>query len=237
MATTVTLAKENYSTRTNFDQGATSRFLAATAMFRSLRAGEIEEVLSTGWLHRSTKGQIIYCEGEALPHVYVIESGSVKLIRTSEHGKELIVDLAGPGDCIGNLAQAEPSSCFAQALENSVLFLVPRQILRRTASSNPAFALDLLEMKEKQSAAAQAHAARLAFDTVSQRLARLVLTISDDRYGTLKYPVNQTDLANMIGSSRETVCSILSRLRRKGYLSIVKGRIRVLEREGLARVR
>jgi CRP-like cAMP-binding protein len=104
-------------------------------------------------------------------------------------------------------------------------------------SSNPTFALDLLAMKEQQSAAAQAHAARLAFDTVPQRLGRLLLSISDDRYGILKYPVNQTDIANMIGSSRETVCSILSRLRRQGLLSIVKGRIRILDREGLSRVR
>jgi CRP/FNR family transcriptional regulator len=237
MATTVTLTKDNYSTHTNLHQEATSRFLAATDVFRSLRAGEIEEVLASGWLYRSPKGQIIYCEGEVLPHFYVIESGSVKLIRTSEHGKELIIDLAGRGDCIGNMAQSEPSGCFAQALENSVLFLIPRQILKRMASSNPTFALDILAMKEQQSAAAQAHAARLAFDTVPQRLARLLRSISDDRYGTLKYPLNQTDIANMIGSSRETVCSILSRLRRKGLLSIVKGRIRVLDREGLARVR
>ena len=85
--------------------------------------------------------------------------------------------------------------------------------------------------------AAQAHAARLAFDTVPRRLAHLLLGITDQRYGTLNYPVNQTDIANLIGSSRETVCSILSRLRQKGLLSIVKGRIRVLEREALAQLR
>ena len=237
MATTVALTKDNFSTLNNFHQETTSRFLAGTDIFRSLRQSEIEELLSTGWLYRSTKGQIIYCEGEVLPHLYVIESGSVKLIRSSEHGKELIVGLAKRGDCIGSMAQSEPCGCFAQALENSVLFLIPRQMLRRFASSNPSFALDLLELKERQSVAAQAHAARLAFDTVPRRLAQLLLGISDQRHGALNYPVNQTDIANLIGRSRETVCSILSRLRRKGLLSIVKGRIRVLEREALAQLR
>jgi CRP-like cAMP-binding protein len=80
-------------------------------------------------------------------------------------------------------------------------------------------------------------ASRLAFDTVPHRLAQLLLSVSDLRYGTLKYPINQTEIANMIGSSRETVCSILSRLRREGMLSIVKGRIRILQREKLAEVR
>ena len=97
--------------------------------------------------------------------------------------------------------------------------------------------MDLLETSEKQSFDAQTVAARLAFETVPRRLAHLLLGISDLRYGTLKYPLNQTEIANLIGSSRETVCSILSRMRREGYLSIVKGRIRVLDRERLGAVR
>jgi CRP-like cAMP-binding protein len=135
------------------------------------------------------------------------------------------------------MAHTQPTGCFSQALEDSVLFMIPRQSLRRVAIGNPAFALDLLEMTERRSVAAQATAARLAFDTVPHRLAQLLLGISDKRYGTLRFPVNQTEIANLIGSSRETVCSILSRLRRKGWISIVKGRIRIVDRDGLGAVR
>jgi CRP/FNR family transcriptional regulator len=167
----------------------------------------------------------------------LVESGSIKLIRSSEEGKELIVGLVGPGECFGSLVHSQPTGSFSQALENSKIFLVPHQSVRRIAAANPSFALDILKMNEQHFIEAQALSARLAFDTVPHRLAQLLLAISNLRYGTLRYPVNQTEIANLIGSSRETTCSILSRLRREGMLSIVKGRIRVLEREKLATVR
>jgi CRP/FNR family transcriptional regulator len=169
--------------------------------------------------------------------MYLVESGSVKLIRHSEDGKELIVGLAGPGECFGSLVHSQPTGSLSQALEDSKIYLVPHQSVRRIAAANPSFALDLLKMSEQHFIEAQAMAARLAFDTVPHRLAQLLLAISDLRYGTLRYSVNQTEIANLIGSSRETVCSILGRLRRERMISIVKGRIRVLEREKLAAVR
>lgn len=237
MATTIAITKDNLSSLAYSQQEATARFLAGIPVFAGLREAEIEGLAASGWPYRSTRGQIIYCEGDVLSHLYIIESGSIKLICNSDEGKELIVELAGPGDCFGNMANSQPTGCFSQALEDSVLFMIPRQSLRRVAIGNPAFALDLLEMTEKRSIAVQAAAARLAFDTVPHRLAHLLLGISDKRYGILRFPVNQTEIANLIGSSRETVCSILSRLRRKGLISIVKGRIRILDREGLGAVR
>jgi CRP/FNR family transcriptional regulator len=135
------------------------------------------------------------------------------------------------------MVYARPTGNLAQALEDSRIFLIPHQSLRRIAASNPSFALDLLKTSERLFLDAQASATRLAFDTVPHRLAQLLITISDLRYGTLRYPVNQTEIANLIGSSRETVCSILSRLRRDGLISIVKGRIRILQRERLSSVR
>lgn len=237
MATMIAVTKENLTTVVPHHQEPIVRLLESAPVFRSLREAEKEQIVSTGWSYRTTRGQILYCEGEQLHYLYLIESGSVKLIRNSEEGKELIVGLAGPGECFGPMAHSQPSGCLAQALEDSVLFLIPRPSVRRIAAGNPAFALDLLEICEKQSVDAQTAAARLAFETVPRRLAHLLLGISDVRYGTLKYPLNQTEIANLIGSSRETVCSILSRMRREGYLSIVKGRIRVLERERLGAVR
>lgn len=237
MSTMIALTKEALTPAAHPTQESTLRFLKTVRVLRSLRDSELEEVAAVGWSQRAHRGQILYCEGEPLRYLYVVESGSVKLIRNSEEGKELIVGLVSPGNCFGSMIHSQPSGCLAQALEDTVLLSIPLQSMRRFAATNPAFAFDVLEIWENQSVAAQTIAARLAFETVPQRLAHLLLGISDTRYGTLKYPLNQTEIANLIGSSRETVCSILSRLRRDGYLSINKGRITVLERERLAEVR
>jgi CRP/FNR family transcriptional regulator len=237
MATTAAVTKEDTTAAHSIRPEAPGRFVSNARVFSSLKQKEIEDLLSIGWTYRIAKGQVIYCAGDVLQHLHLVESGSIKLIRDSEEGKELIVGLVGPGECFGSLVHSQPTGNLSQALEDSKIFLVPHQWVRRIAAANPSFALDLLKMSEQQLIEARAMAARLAFDTVPHRLAQLLLATSDLRYGTLRYPINQTEIANMIGSSRETVCSILSRLRREGMLSIVKGRIRILDREKLAEVR
>ncbi len=147
------------------------------------------------------------------------------------------MNLVGVGECFGAMAQPLLAPSLAQALANSVVHVIPLPGVRSVAADNPSFALDLLEVSEEQWVSAQATAARLAFESVPRRLATLLLGISDQRYGTLNFPLNQTEIANLIGSSRETVCSILNRLRRDGMLSIVTGRIRLVDRVRLAEVR
>jgi CRP/FNR family cyclic AMP-dependent transcriptional regulator len=237
MATTAALTKGDFTTIASIQPETPGHSVSSSRAFGSLKQREIEDLLAVGWTCRIPRGQVVYCAGDVLQHLYLVESGSVKLIRSSEEGKELIVGLVGPGECFGSMVHSRPTGNLSQALEDSRIFLVPHQSVRRIAAANPSFALDLLKMNEQQLVDAQAMAARLAFDTVPHRLARLLLAISDPRYGTFRYAVNQTEIANLIGSSRETVCSILNRLRRDGMLSIVKGRIRVLERDTLATVR
>jgi CRP/FNR family cyclic AMP-dependent transcriptional regulator len=237
MATTVAVTKDELATIASGREEVSARSIGGVRIFRSLKEREAEELLSVGWSYRIPRGQVIYCAADTLQNLYLVESGSVKLIRNSEEGKELIVGLVGPGEFFGSMVHSQPTGSLAQALEDSRIFSAPHQRVRRIAAANPAFALDLLKMSEQHAFDAHGVAARLAFDTVPHRLAHLLLTISDPRYGTLRYPVNQTEIANLIGSSRETVCSVLSRLRRKGMISIVKGRIRVLDRERLTSVR
>ena len=60
---------------------------------------------------------------------------------------------------------------------------------------------------------------------------------SSARSGKLQFPLNQTEIANLIGSSRETVCSVLNQLRRDGLLTIQRGKIKIVDWDGLAAVR
>ena len=237
MATQIAFATQDLNVRRLPQAEATGRFLSGTRLFRSLSESEVRALAALGSSHQAERGQILYCEGELLNHLYLVQSGSVKLIRNSEDGKELIVNLVGVGECFGAMAHPLLAPSLAQALADSIVHVIPLLGVRNVASDNPSFALDLLEVSEEQWVAAQTTAARFVFESVPRRLATLLLGISDLRYGTLTFPLNQTEIANLIGSSRETVCSILNRLRRDGMLSIVKGRIRLVDRARLAAVR
>ncbi len=211
--------------------------LAEVPLFGVLSADELEELLAASSSHRVHRQQVVFCEGEKLTHLYLTQTGSIKLVRHSEEGKELIVALARPGECFGALADPLESRTLAQALEDSVLLVVPLSAVRHTLAQNPRFATGLLEQALKRHQDAETAATRLAFETVPQRLAHVLLEVSDPDSGQLAPPLNQTEIANLIGSSRETVCSILNQFRRQGLLDIDRGRLRIVERELLTGVK
>lgn len=215
----------------------TEGFLRSIRLFENLKDRELHTLTSAGISYRAERGQALYWESEPLNELFLVRSGSVKLVRNSEDGKEFIVQLIAAGECFGAMARPLVARSTAQTLEGSLIQVIPLVALRHAAEANPSFALDLLEVSEEQRLSLQTNASRLAFDSVPRRLAHILLDISDRRHGTLGVPLNQTELANLIGSSRETVCSTLSRFSREGMLTMVKGRIHVRDRKHLASVR
>lgn len=198
-----------------------------------LSDAELDELVASSRPHHVERHQVVYCASERLSELYVVQHGSFKLIRHSEEGKELIVALVGASKSFGAYAEPADSLTMAQALEPSAFLAIPTTVIRRTISRNPDFAVRLLAHALDRQREAETAAARLALETVPARLAHFLLDLSDARSGAMSFPLNQTEIANLIGSSRETVCSILNQFRRGGWLENERGRIRVIDRTGL----
>jgi CRP-like cAMP-binding protein len=194
---------------------------------------EIEALYGSSAIESASRAQVLFQEDSTLSHLYVVSSGSVKLVRHSEEGREFIVDLAGRGDAFGTLTEPATAAVEARALEDTTLLAVPVTAVRRALERNPAFALRAVREAERRLRAAEIRAARFAFESVPRRLATLLLEASDGRSGLLRFPLNQSELASLVGSSRETVCSILNQLRRDRIVETPRGRIQVLDRRRL----
>lgn len=214
--------------------GAPSGSLERAALFAPLAQDELEELAKASSRSRTERQQILFSEGEAVDRLYVVELGSFKRARQSRAGKELIVGLLGPGQCFGGLGETTESGVSVQALETSTAIGIPLAAVRRVAAANPSFALRLVRLAETWHREAEAAAARMAFESVPERLAAFLLESFRPESGELRYPVNQSEIASLIGSSRETVCALVNRFRRSGMLEIQRGRIRVVAPDRLA---
>ncbi|HEY7698774.1 MAG TPA: helix-turn-helix domain-containing protein, partial [Vicinamibacteria bacterium] len=144
-------------------------------------------------------------------------------------------DLAGRGVTFGALGEPAAAAVTARALEDTTFLAVPAAAVRRALERNPALALRAVRAAERRLRAAEMRAARFAFESVPRRLATFLLEASDRRSGLLRFPLNQSELASLVGSSRETVCSILNQLRRERIVELPRGRIQVLDRSRLER--
>jgi CRP-like cAMP-binding protein len=182
------------------------------------------------------RSDVLFEQGVAVRHLYYVLEGSFKLVHHTREGKELIVELSGPGDVLGSFLEPQESTALARALEDAVVLLVPVAVLRADLEKSPVLAVELVLRAERKRRAAEAQAARLAFESVTRRLGTFLLEISDRKTGLLRFPLSQGEIASRIGSSRETVCSLLNELRRTGLVEIGRGQIRVLDRDRLTHV-
>lgn len=190
------------------------------------------------------KGEAIFHEDDRCRSVFAVCEGSVKLITTSSEGRVLLLRFAQPGEMLG-LAEAvlgpAPYSCSAIAAENSILAVIPRETFLRFISTYPEARLGLTVALSEQYKFAQRETKFLGLgDTSTVRLAHLLLEWSAE-HGVagedgVHIPLHVThgDLAQAIGTTRETVTRLLGNLIRTGLIERRANTIVVLHPAELA---
>jgi len=175
-------------------------------------------------LYRSR--QVVFHEGESAEGLYILCVGAVKLYQSDRFGREYILDVAAPGDVLGELPldPSEPYSVSAEALTDSQLCYLPRARLLEFIQIHPMMGVRLVAALSKALASARRKARDLALKGAEGRLAELLARLVEaqgERVNggaqvTLSY--SRRELAEMIGVSPETAIRLLSGLRRRGVI-------------------
>ena len=202
---------------------------------------EARERLLKSVIGRSfAKGEVVMLEGEPCPGVFVVESGAVKLYRTSAKGEEQIVRIIHPGGCFecAPIFDRGPNPMSAQALEATRAYLLPVSDFRSVLSTQPRALLEILAIMSLRIRSLLNMVEDFSFRRVPARLANLLLQLSEqqnDAPGVSPsiHRLNQQHLACMLGCSRQAVNNALQKLRRDDIIKIEGRRIVVLKPEAL----
>ena len=189
------------------------------------------------------KGTVVVSEGEAGSSMYFIEEGQIKLTILSPEGKEVVLQLLGPGGFFGELAllDGEPRSATAVVQSHAKLAALEREHLLQFLERHPRAAASLL--------AAMSRRLRRTTDTVHDaalldgptRLAKTLLQLNDAASrsgpdGAISAPrLTQEELAEMVGGTRESINRWLGILARENLVRRRRGRVEILNPEGLRR--
>ncbi len=180
-----------------------------------------------------SKREQIYLPGEDAEYVYVIQSGRVKLSRCSECGKEVILSIMGPGEVFGLEPLLGHSDRRAQAvaLEGGRLLALRRDRFQEMILENPELLMTLLRIVNERLWDSRDNLSRLVFNDVKSRLAALLLNLARSEGKVcgneirLEAPITHQDLANLIGSTRETTTATLNQFKRAQLIQFDRRRI------------
>ncbi len=214
--------------------GATA-VLANVPLFAGLPAEQLEILARALQRRRARAGETIFRQNDAGTSFYVIESGAVKIQRTSAEGKDVILAILSAGDFFGELAllDGEARSTDAVAKEESTLLVLEREEFQRFIVRDPSAATRLLAALSRRLRRTDQLVQDAAFLDVPARLARLLLNLTEERQAT--DAMTQSELAAMVGATRESVNRWLQFYRRRGLVEYASGVLRVLQRDELRR--
>jgi len=220
--------------------------IAPSNFLTRLLPADLRALEAIGAAARFSRGEYVYRAGEAGDDAYVLRTGQVKIHQLSLAGREVILWFCLPGEIFG-LAEATrggPRAVSAQACVGSEVLAVPRPAFQRLLAQRPEVAFLTMQVLSARMRILGEIFVNLVSDDVATRIAKLIVRLAA-QYGAragkdivLDIPLTHQEIADMVGTSRQTVTSALSALNRQGVLSINHRRICIQSPEllsGLAR--
>lgn len=172
-----------------------------------------------------SRNSVIYRHAERADQIFFIESGLVKIDGASAEGKIAVIALLGSGSFFGEscLAGHTVRKTNASALLNSRLVSVRKSTMQRLLRTEPHVSRYFTAYMIRRLARAEEDLMDLRVNSVERRLARalLVLASMDERgqAQSVLSAINQQTLAEIVGSTRPRISEMMSRFRRRGYIS------------------
>jgi CRP-like cAMP-binding protein len=202
--------------------------LRETRLFGDLDEASLEELARNVTERSYRKGHIIVNQGDPGDSLFVVSGGLIKVFVTSETGDEMVLVTLRPPDVFGEVAVLDegPRSASAQALEPSTVLILARSKLLELIHNRPELTEVLLRSLGGLVRRLTEQAADLVFLDLHGRVAKLLLNLAEERgvgeegQVVLDLHMTQSDVAGMVGGSRQSVNQILHHFQRRGFVEL-----------------
>jgi len=216
----------------------TTALLARVPLLAGLSQAELDRIAQVSVPRSFPKGARVFHEGDESDACYIIRSGEVRVTREHSDGRAIALATLGPGEIVGELAMldGEVRSASVEALSDIELLAVAARDMRGLLERNPEITAKLVIALTRRVRETNERVARQSFQTVPSRVAgvlsQLVAEAGSDGNGArdgVTIRMNQADLAQLAGTSRESVSRFLAVLERAGVVRVGRGRVTVLQ--------
>jgi CRP/FNR family cyclic AMP-dependent transcriptional regulator len=204
---------------------ATSAAPDPGALIAALESPALRELATRGRIQHYRKDVVIVHEGDHGDTLYIILAGRAKVYATGADEREIVFDIHGPGEYVGEMAlDGGPRSASVMTLEPTTCSVVTRVTLKEHIAKHPEFAFELLAKVIRRARRATESARDLALLDVYGRVRRLLDGLAVERDGLRQIPEKLThqEIADRVGASREMISRLLKDLTEGGYISVAE---------------
>jgi CRP-like cAMP-binding protein len=216
---------------------SSTEFLKYVPIFSDLPDTTIETISQAGSKRFCKKDTVVLLEEDAGTALFIIVEGKVKVSRTSADGREVILSILSDSDFFGEMAilDGQARSATVTAIEDTELFIIQRNQFLDLLQAHPEIAISLLQELTGRLRQADIKIKALSLKDAEGKVATVILQLADDlgkiKNGVVeidKLPLQQ-DLANMAGTSRETISRTLHAFAKKELIEIEGNKLRILD--------
>jgi CRP/FNR family transcriptional regulator len=215
--------------------------LRTTPIFSRLSPADRQSIAAVSTVKQFARGDTIFEQDSPSAAFYAITSGRVKIFKLMPSGKDLILEVFGPGDPLGAVAayMDRPFPATASALEDTTCVVIPRPAFFQLLEKNPSLVRGLLLGLTTRLVELTHRLAELSGGRIEPRFARLFLKLADqmgrsDRGGTfIPLGLSRQELADMTGTTIETCIRIMSRWGKQDLVRTEKDGFVIVDRKGL----
>jgi len=210
-------------------------YLSDVELFRDLSDRDRTELERMTTLTNVPRGRVFYQPEDVSEVLFLVKQGQVQLYRISPEGKKLVIAALGTGAIFGEMALLgqQMHNAFAEAMEDSVILVMSRADLERLILNKPILGLRMLEITGRRLSDAESRLEDMAFKGIPARLASLLLRLAAERDTDEITGLTHQDLAETIGTYRETATQVLNDMKMAGIIEIGRKRITILDRARL----
>ncbi len=204
----------------------------------------LNELKNKRLVKKYAKNEIIFKEEDYVKNVYFIISGKVKRIETDSHGKEFLDDIHYPNQFFGYLSlfnsDNSKHSRTAIAIENTEVALIPKEDFKTLIFKNREIAANFIKMISGNVMDKEKRLLQLAYASVRERVANLILKLHHEelqnKNTTGVVRISRDDLANIIGTSKESLIRTLTEFKKDNIIITGRAEIKLLDKNRMLRI-
>jgi len=215
-----------------------------TELLQGLSRTACKTLLAAGRLQRASAGDRLFRQGSPSNVCYVILSGEIRLVQLTPGGKRVIIDILGPGKHLGFFVALSDKQypVTAEVIEDCDLYAWNAPVIRNLLLKNQQLTMNVLSALTDRVTCLQIKVQQFATERVEQRIANSLLALArrmgkEQKDGILiNMPLTHQDLAEMIGTYRETTTQTLNDMKAEGILEIGRRRLTILDKDALRQI-